>query len=535
MNNYLSTLDISIIAFYFIIVFAIGFYFAKKEKGSSEDYFLAGRSVGWIAIGASLFATNISSEHFIGLAGSGATSGMAVGNFEWLAVFVLMLLGWIFAPFYLRSTVYTMPEFLERRYSSAARTYLTWVSIIGYVLTKISISLFAGSILLNQVLGWDIYTSSIVLVIATGIYTVAGGLSAVIYTELVQTFVLIGGALGITLIGMHEVGGIDGLRSALPVEYFSMFKPLSDPNFPWLGVIFGAPILGIWYWCTDQFIVQRVLSAKNLDQAQRGTILAAFLKILPVFLLVLPGMIAKALYPNDVTGDNAFPYLLTHLLPEGLRGIVIAGLLAALMSSLSSVFNSCSTLITVDVYKRHRPEASEKTLVKVGRLSTIFLVVLGLLWIPLIKYVSGQMFVYLQSIQAYISPPIAAVFLLGIFWKRVNAKGAMASLLTGFVFGMSRLIFEILYKTNILSVDIFRPFAEINYLYFALILFLICVAVLVGVSLLTEEPDISKVKGITFAYPEKGEAESNPKAQLINKFLSILVVGLVIILWIIFK
>lgn len=534
MNGYLNLVDILTLVIYFIIIFTIGFYFARKERDTKE-YFLAGRNVGWIAIGGSLFATNVSSEHFIGLAGTGAASGMAVGHFEWIACFVLMLLGWVFAPFYLRSSVFTMPEFLERRFSSGARTYLSWISIIGYVLTKISIALFAGSILLNQVVGWDFYTSAIVLVIATGIYTVVGGLSAVIYTELLQTFVLIGGAVLLTTLGLNEVGGFSQLQAKLPADYFSMFKPTNHPDFPWTGIVFGAPILGIWYWCTDQFIVQRVLSAKNLDNAQSGTILAGFLKILPVFILIFPGMIAKALFPNEVTGDNAYPYLLTHILPSGLRGIVVAGLLAALMSSLSAVFNSCSTLITIDLYKRRHQDATEKNLVRIGRYATIFLVILGLLWVPLIKFISGQMYVYLQSVQSYISPPIAAVFLLGIGWKRANAKGALSSLITGFVLGMGRLILELMDKSGNLHIGFLQAIAQINFLHFAIILFIICIAVLVIVSLATEPPPIEKLKGITFAYPEKASVENNPKRKTINIIFTVILVLTILTLWFIFR
>ncbi|MBU1984221.1 sodium/solute symporter, partial [bacterium] len=275
MSLNISMADLVIIGLYFVAVFSVGFYFARRGRTSTE-YFLAGRNVGWFAIGASLFATNISSEHFIGLAGSGAATGMAVGHFEWLACLIVLFLGWVFVPFYLKSGVFTMPEFLERRYNSASRWYLTTVSILAYVLTKISVTLFAGGLLLQQVMGWDMYTSALVLVIATGIYTVAGGLAAVIYTEMVQMFVLIGGAVVLTVLGVNELGGIGALKESVPPEFFSMFKPMSDPDFPWTGIVFGAPILGIWYWCTDQYIVQRVLSAKNISHARSGTIFAGY-------------------------------------------------------------------------------------------------------------------------------------------------------------------------------------------------------------------------------------------------------------------
>lgn len=530
----LSIVDVVIIGFYFVIIFGIGFYFSRKER-TTTDYFLAGRHVGWFAIGASLFASNISSEHFIGLAGSGAATGMAVGHFEWLAAIIVLILGWVFVPFYLKSKVFTMPEFLEKRYNSASRWYLTSISILAYVLTKISVTLFAGGLLLKQVVGWDMYTSAIVMVIATGIYTIAGGLGAVIYTELIQTFVLIGGAVVLTLLGLHEVGGFSQLRNSVPSDFFHMFKPMSDPDFPWTGIIFGAPILGIWYWCTDQFIVQRVLSAKNITHAQSGTIFAGFLKILPVFILVMPGIIARALYP-DIAGDQAYPALVTRLLPIGLKGIVIASLLAALMSSLASCFNSSSTLFTIDVYKKLKPNASERHLVYVGRLSTTVLVILGILWVPFIRFISSQLYIYLQSVQAYISPPIAAVFLFGVFWWRGNGTGAIASLLTGLFFGVLRLIVELIHKQNPFTWLPLKLLAEINFLHYAIFLFILSSLVYVVVSLLTDPPSMEKVEGLTFKYARAKAVdpefvEKNPLWHKANIAFSILLVLTVFYLW----
>ncbi|MDP3831740.1 MAG: sodium/solute symporter, partial [Ignavibacteriaceae bacterium] len=304
----MALIDYIIIAFYFFVVLGIGFYFSKKGK-TSTDYFLAGRHVGWIAIGASLFATNISSEHFLGLAGTGSKSGLAVGHFEWLACLIVLLLGWLFTPFYLKSGVFTIPEFIEKRYNSTARYYLSIVSIFAYIFTKVSISLYAGGILLNAVVGWDMYTSAIVIVLITGLYTILGGLSAVIYTDLIQMFILIIGSIALTLLGLNAAGGWENVIATTPTDFWTMFKPMSDPDFPWTGIIFGAPIVGIWYWCTDQYIVQRVLSAKNLDHAQAGTIFAGFLKILPVFILVLPGIIAHSLTNGEVTGDRSYAWM----------------------------------------------------------------------------------------------------------------------------------------------------------------------------------------------------------------------------------
>src|SRR5215470_14473282 len=341
----LAPIDIAIIAVYFAIVFGIGFYFSRKER-TSEGYFLAGRDIGWFFVGASLFVSNISTEHFIGLSGTGASSGLAVGHFEWLACLILLILGWVFVPFYLRSNVFTMPQFLERRFSRQCAVYLAGISIIAYIFTKISVQLYAASVVLERVAGWSLWKTAVVLVIATGIYTVAGGLAAVIYTDTVQTLILITGAVALTVIGLTRVGGLGHLRTMVPPSYFHMIKPATDSAFPWTGIFFGAPILGIWYWCTDQVIVQRVLSAKNEANAKAGTIFAGFLKILPVFILVLPGLIALALYrdlfkfgPDGqvLNGDIAYPTLIVNLLPSGLVGLMIAALLAALMGAMSSV------------------------------------------------------------------------------------------------------------------------------------------------------------------------------------------------------
>jgi SSS family solute:Na+ symporter len=317
-------------------------------------------------------------------------------------------------------------------------------------------------------------------------------------------------------------------------SFFNMWQPMTHPDFPWTGILFGAPILGVWYWCTDQFIVQRVLSARNVDNARRGTILGGFLKVLPLFIFVIPGIIAYSLAQKGIItldqSDEALPVLIGTLLPIGLRGIVLAGLLAALMSSLSAVFNSCSTLITFDIYKKMRPDTTEKRLVLVGQISTVVLVILGLLWIPLMKNISGQLYKYLQSVQAYISPPIAAVFLLGVFMKRLNAKGAMASLLTGFVLGMIRLVAEI-NQTHLSG--LLKSYADINFLHFAVFLFVICSAVLIVISLVTQPPPDEKVAGLTYATATKTESDSIWRRK--DVLLSIILAVVVGIIWIFFR
>ena len=493
----MSTLDTVIVLAYFGVVFGIGAYFFRRAK-TSRGYFLADRSVGWVAIGASLFATNISSEHFIGLAGSGASSGLAVGHFEWLAVFMCMTLAWVFVPFYLRSNVYTMPEFLERRYGPACRWYLTTVSVLAYIFTKISVSLYAGALVLRQVVGWDFYTSAMVMVVATGVYTIFGGLAAVIYTELLQAVVLLAGAITLTVLGLEQAGGMAGLRAALPPDFFHMIKPMSDPAFPWTGIFFGAPILGIWYWCTDQVIVQRVLGARSEDDARAGALFCGFLKILPVFVLVLPGLIARTLYP-EIRGDEAYPTLVLRLLPPGMIGVMVAALMAALMSSLAATFNSASTLITFDVYKKMNPGASEARLVTVGRLFTVFMVVLGILWVPFISYLSTEVYIYLQSVQAYISPPIATVFLFGVFWPRANRYGAITALATGAVLGTARFVLELNRTSQIAQASLIKPLVEMNFLHFAVVLFIVASVLLVAVSLATQPDSLAKLKGLTFA------------------------------------
>lgn len=532
----MTGLDLFVLGAYFVLIFGIGFSFARKNR-SSQEYFLADRNVGWFAIGTSLFATNISSEHFIGLAGSGATTGLAVGHFEWLAVFMVLTLGWVFTPFYLRSAVFTMPEFLERRYGPACRWYLTTISVLAYIFTKISVSLYAGSLLLETLLGWDFYTSAVVMVLATGVYTVAGGLAAVIYTELVQAIILLGGAIVLTLLGLREVGGWQALQGRVPVDFFSMIRPMSHPDFPWTGIFFGAPILGLWYWCTDQAMVQRVLGARSESQARGGTMLAAFLKITPVFVLVLPGIIARALY-SDVNGDNAYPLLVLRLLPSGLTGLMVAALMAALMSSLAATFNSSSTLVTFDVYRKLKPQATEAQLVRVGQLATVIMVVLGILWVPFIRGLSSQVFVYLQSVSAYISPPIAVVFLFGVFWPRANTAGAVAALASGAVLGAARFILEVLKARPFVSESpALSYFVAINFLHFAVFLFLIATVLLVAVSLATAPLPPAQLRGLTFATIEGGYVRSDAERATMRwqAPLSIALLLAVVALWVTFR
>ncbi len=539
----MNTVDYITIGCYFLIIAGIVVYITvieRRGKGQLDNtsgYFLGGKDLGWVVIGASLFASNIGTEHLIGLAGAGAAGDFAAAQFELIACFALLALGWVFVPFYLKTGVYTMPEFLEKRYDGWARGYLTYVSIVGYILTKISVTIAAGGIIFTTLLGVDFWTGSLIIVVLTGAYTLFGGLKAVVWTDFVQLIVLGIGSISLTYFAYREIGGWEHVVFNVTPQHLSLWRPMDDADFPWTGIILGAPILGVWYWCTDQFIVQRVLAAKNVDHARKGTIFAGFLKLLPLFFFVLPGVLTFALvnaghetltFPREdgITGyDAALPMLTMNVLPVGLRGLVVSGLIAALMSSLSSVFNSCSTLITLDVYKKYKPMATEKQLVRVGQISTLILIVLGLSWIPLLKLIEGGLFQKLQSIQAYISPPIAAVFLVGIMSKRVNSRGAKWALITGLVLGSARLLLEL--SKDKLS-GILYQFTDINFLHFAIGLFSVCLmALFLGSSKesLTEEKSSLVMKPLQWKASEVN----------INTWLSAAVVVAVVILWVYFR
>ena len=492
-------LDWIVVGLYFLVLLGIAWWVIRQKQRSPEDYFLAGRHLGWFVIGASIFASNIGSEHIVGLAGTAAKSGVVMGHYE-LHSWLVLLLGWVFVPFYMRSRVFTMPEFLELRYSATARWFLSLISLVGYVLTKVSVTVYAGAVVFQTLMGVDFWTGAFIVVVLTGIYTVLGGLRAVMYTETLQTLVLIAGSVAVTIIGLVKIGGWDNLQAIVGSDHLNLFLPADHPDFPWPGMIFAPPIVGLWYWCTDQYIVQRSLAARNETQARRGTIFAAYLKILPFFIFIIPGVVAYALAQsgqlNLSESDQAFPAMVKALLPTGLRGLVAGGLLAALMSSLAAVFNSCSTLFTMDIYKKLRPDSSEKTLVFVGRIATGVVVITGILWIPFMKNISGELYHYLQSVQAYIAPPIAAVFLFGLFFKRINSLGALTALIGGFMIGMARLVAE-LNKDSLGG--LLYSFASVNFLYFAIILFFVCIVMMTVVSLLTAPPLPEDIQGLTYA------------------------------------
>ena len=515
----LSTLDWIVIAAYFGVLLALVASVTRRQQ-TSTDYFLAGRNVGFFAIGASIFASNIGSEHIVGLAGQGASTGLAMAHYE-LHAWIVVLLAWVFVPFYYQAGVFTMPEFLERRFGPKPRWILSLVSLAAYVLTKVSVTVYAGAIIFRTLLpdtfgspDAAFWVGAVVTVLLTGLYTVAGGLRAVLYTDSVQALVLILGSAAITWFGLQQLGGWGELQSfaAANVADYALWRPLSDPEFPWLGILVASPIVGIWYWCTDQYIVQRTLAAKNLTAARRGALWGAFLKVWPVFIFLVPGLIGAALtdrgmlqIPVDaagnLVGDQVFPTMVVSLLPAGLRGLVVAGLLAALMSSLSSLFNSTATLFTVDVYEKLRPGASEQRIVTVGRLATGVVIVLGLIWIPIMPAVSeGGLYQYLQNVQSYLAPPITAVFLLGLFNQRINSRGAVWGMGLGFVLGMGKLLLQAVFGAGKIENPAFlAAIADFNFLYFSGVLFLISVAVIVAFSYGAAPPKPEQIRGLTLA------------------------------------
>jgi len=537
--NFLGTTDWIFVILYLAVIAGVSVWSIRKTKNTTSDYFLANRNLGWFVIGASILASNVGSEHIVGLAGSAANSGTVLGHYE-LHSYIVLILGWVFVPFYMRSMVYTMPEFLEKRFNPQARRLLSVIQLFSYVIAKASVTIFAGALVFNLFLGVDFWTGAILLVVVTGVYTVMGGLHAVMYTEAIQAIVLLAGSAVLLFFGLREVGGWDALMKAVPAEKLNMFRSMDDPEYPWLGILIASPIVGIWYWCTDQHIVQRCLAARDERQARRGTIFAAYLKLLPFFIFLIPGLIALALHSQgklNLSDTNAaFPEMVKQIMPVGLRGLLAGGLLAALMSSLASVYNACSTLYTIDIYKKQHPEASEKKLVMVGRIATAVIVILGMAWIPLMEKLSkSSLYDYLQSVQSYLAPPIAAVFLFGVFFKRLNAKGAYSAMVAGFIVGLAKLSLQI-FQDDLPQGGLLHQFATINFLYFCIYLFTFSVAVMVAVSLLTPKPAPDQIKGLTFATTvAEDRAASRASWNKWDVILSLIVVAIIVSVFIYFS
>lgn len=544
----MEIIDWIIIALYFCLIVGIVYWSSRKVQ-TSTDYFLAGRHVGWIVVGASLFASNIGSEHIVGLAGNGAHSGLAMAHWE-LHAWVMVLLGWVFVPFYYKSGVFTMPEFLEKRFNATTRWILSVVSLVAYVFTKVSVTVYAGALVFRTLLP-DTFGSpdnafwvgAFTTVILTGIYTVFGGLRAVVYTEVAQTIILLLGSFLITMYGLDALGGWGELKAmaAQNKEQFALWRPLSDPDFPWLGILIASPVIGIWYWCTDQYIVQRTLAAKDLTNARRGALFGGFLKVWPVLIFLIPGLIGWALHQKGmlvipaqedgtINGDMVFPTLVTNLVPVGLRGLVVGGLLSALMSSLASLFNSCATLFTKDIYEKLRPGRPEKELVAVGRIATGFVVIVGIIWIPVMHQMAGGgIYKYLQTVQSYLAPPITAVFLLGLFWKRVNSRGAVWGLLLGFVLGMTKITMEAIHASNPYAAgSVLEWFAEFPFLYYSGVLLLISIVLVIVFSYTAPAPAKEKLAGLTYgSLTDEDRREIRASWGKFDIILSAIVLGLV--------
>jgi SSS family solute:Na+ symporter len=530
----MQSLDWIVIGVFCMALIGIIVWVVIQKQNDSADYFLGGRDATWIAIGASIFASNIGSEHLIGLAGAGASSGMATAHWE-IQGWMILILGWVFVPFYSRSMVYTMPEFLERRYNPQSRTILSVISLVSYVLTKVAVTVYAGGLVFQQVFGiktlWGVdffWIAAIGLVLITALYTVLGGMKSVLYTSVLQTPILLLGSLIILALGLKELGGWDEMIricGGVSVNEYNdtmntLIRSNSDPNFPWLGALIGSATIGFWYWCTDQYIVQRALSGKNQREARRGTIFGAYLKLLPVFLFLIPGMIAFALHQKGLeTGgflpmmddgvtanaDAAFPTLVAKLLPAGVKGLVVCGILAALMSSLASLFNSSAMLFTIDFYKRFRPDTPEKKLVSIGQIATVVIVVLGVLWIPIMRSVGNVLYIYLQDVQSVLAPGIAAAFLLGVCWKRTSAEGGMWGLLAGMIVGMTRLGAKVYYSNAADAGSSWFKylFYDLNWLFFCGWMLLFCLIVVVAVSYATPAPSAAKIQGLVFGTATK--------------------------------
>eukprot|EP00073_Rattus_norvegicus_P050386 XP_017452763.1 PREDICTED: sodium/glucose cotransporter 5 isoform X1 [Rattus norvegicus] len=536
-GSQLSTSDIIVISLYFALNVAVGVWTAcRANKNTVSGYFLAGRDMAWWPIGASLFASSEGSGLFIGLAGSGAAGGLAVAGFEWNATYVLLALAWVFVPIYVSSEIVTLPEYIQKRFGGQRiRMYLSVLSLLLSVFTKISIDLYAGALFVHICLGWNFYLSTILTLAITALYTIAGGLATVIYTDALQTAIMVVGAVILAVKAFNQIGGYEQLEAAyaqatpsrtipnttchLPrADAMHMFRDPSTGDLPWTGMTFGLTIMATWYWCTDQVIVQRSLSARNLNHAKAGSILASYLKMLPMGLMIMPGMISRVLFPDDVgcvvpseclracgaeigCSNIAYPKLVMELMPIGLRGLMIAVMMAALLSSLTSIFNSSSTLFTMDIWRQFRPGAGERELLLVGRLVIVVLVGVSVAWIPVLQGSnSGQLFIYMQSVTSSLAPPVTAIFLLGIFWRRANEQGAFWGLMAGLLVGALRLVLEFLYPEPHCGQIDTRPFplGSIHYLHFAIALFFLTCAVMAAGSLLSPPPQQRQIENLTW-------------------------------------
>ena len=545
----MTGIDWMVIGLYFCLLIGVAWWVVRKNKDTTDDYFLAGRNLSWWVIGASIFASNIGSEHVVGLAGSGCKDGVAMAHYE-LHAWCLLVLAWVFVPFYMRSKVFTMPEFLERRFSPGSRTVLSVVSLVTFIVSKIAVGVFAGGAVFSTLLPelhfhfgtMDVdsfWVGSILVIILTGLYVILGGMRAVAYNDAVQVCVLLLGSGLLTVYGLDKLGGWGKLKELCGPDMFNLWKPLIPPGmtgtwepvkeptriawyfndyFPWLGMLFCAPIIGLWYWCTDQYIVQRALGAPNETIARRGSVFAGLLKLMPVFIFIVPGMICFALAKSGTVPaiaeifanhpeekQKAFPLMVQHLLPTGLRGLVVAGLLSALMGSLAGVFNACSTLFTMDLYQKWKPNVSQHKMVWVGRIATVVMVAISLAWLPILRNDKGGLYGYLQAVQGYLAPPIFVVFFFGVFFKRLNAQGCLWSMLVGFALGFFRMMVDTPVTLGLKGFEqgydkgsLLWIINNIYFQYFSVFITLVSAAVMIVVSYLTAAPDYKKIQGLTY-------------------------------------
>lgn len=521
----LQPLDWLVVFLYAVVVLTVGLYIVKKPK-TSEGYFLANRQLRWPFIGASLFASNISAEHFVGLAGAGFAIGMAMGGFEWMAVFCLLPLILLFLPFYLKNQIFTVPEFLERRYSPGVRSILSALMVVLSVLTKVSISLWASALVFHTLFGWNVYAIIWIVGLVTALYTMKGGLNAVVYTDALQTTVLLIAAAVLAFIGLDKVGGWSGLQAKLPHEMFSMIRPATHPDVPWTGVFITVFLAGSFYWSMDQVLVQRVFAARDLNEGRKGAVLAAFLKVLTPFLLVMPGLIAKALYPSIKTNDEAYPTLLKNLMPTGLLGLTVAGIAAALMGHLSATYNSIATMFTRDFYLKWNPDAEHQTQIWVGRVAVLVVFVLGALCAP---FIAGfkSLFLYLQLVSVYLVMPFVGVFFIGVLWRRINTTGVLASVAVGFVVGLVLMFDSQRHFLPFMNTPLLRPWLNA-----ALLEFAACTVVLIVVSLLTPPPAEEKVNGTTVVWSSLWRYEKRSYSLLSDyRPYLVAVIALTVALW----
>ena len=525
--------DIAVIILYLGGIVGLGlwaWFRRQKTATSTSAYFLAGGSLRWPVIGLALFSANISTTHLVSLAQEGYVNGLAYGNFEWMAAFLLIVLSFFFAPFYIRSRVATLPDFLERRYSRACRDWLAVLSILSAVFIHIGFSLYTGAVVLKGLFGIDINLSIIVTATLTGIYTIIGGLLAVVMTESVQTIVLIGGSACILAAGLISVGGWSGLTAAVePVKLTILRTAAETPSLPWYSVFLGYPIIGLWYWCADQTIVQRVLGAKDERNARIGPLFTGFIKILPVFLFVLPGLIADGLIrqgklPPINDSADTYSLLINHLLPVGLKGVVAAALLAALMSTVSGALNSISTLFSLDLYKRWKPRTPEARLTHIGRTVTFIAMVLAILWSPLISHFQS-IFQGIVALICYIAPPITAVFVWGVFWRRASAMGALATLSIGSALGLT-----------VFFLDWFKEQTGWNVpsMMATFYLFVICSAILVGGSFLKPHHHTPESEKLVWSSPLAALQSKTGTGGLDYRLIALTLFVLMILLYILF-